>query len=307
MSGRCVLTDVQLTAHTASSEAVPRPSRAAPPPPRQAWPAPRPRHGPARTLAGPCARGAGERSSGQASFPRRNCFVTHTCGRVAFSRRAVFSVSARGQFSYCIRPRSPLLIRCTRRTSTPAPRVRHTYPSAASLASTACPNARAHSPDRDVGGARGVYLSRPGLLGGRGAASLGAQLLRASADEPLGSGGTRAFISRELPAACQDAPRVTLSSSLHALVGAGTRSRFDFSLCDISFYFMFSIFLFCLCGFLLFLPWPPVPGHRPDPPPPGHEGSRLGPVLLGAETHVHQGDPGTSGPNGVLLGGRALP
>lgn len=116
----------------------------------------------------------------------RNCFVTHACGRVAFSRRAVFSVSARGQFSYCIRPRSPLLIRCTRRTLTPAPRVRHTYPSAASLTSTACPNARAHSPDRDVGGARGVYLSRPGLLGGRGAASLGAQLLRASADEPLG-------------------------------------------------------------------------------------------------------------------------
>lgn len=31
---------------------------------------------------------------------------------------------------------------------------------------------------------------------------------------------------------------------------------------------MFSIFLFCLCGFLLFLPWPPVPGHRPDSPPP---------------------------------------
>lgn len=168
----------------------PRPSRAAPPPPRQAWPAPRPRYGPARTLAGPCARGARERSSGRASFPRRNCFVTHACGRVAFSRRAVFSVSARGQFSYCVRPRSPLLIRCTRRTSTPAPRVRHTYPSAASLASTACPNARAHSADRDVGGARGVYLSRPGLLGGRGAASLGAQLLRASADEPLGGHGS---------------------------------------------------------------------------------------------------------------------
>lgn len=262
------MTDVQLTAHTASSEAVPGLRGQPRPHPGRPGPRPAPATGQLGLLQGRVRVEQANALSGRASFPRRNCFVTHACGRVAFSRRAVFSVSARGQFSYCIRPRSPLLIRCTRRTLTPAPRVRHTYPSAASLTSTACPNARAHSPDRDVGGARGVYLSRPGLLGGRGAASLGAQLLRASADEPLGSGGTRVFISRELPAACQDAPRVTLSSSLHVLVGAGTRSRFDFSLRDISFYFMFSIFLFCLCGFLLFLPWPPVPGHRPDSPPP---------------------------------------
>lgn len=101
---------MQLTAHTASSDAVPGLRGQPRPHPGRPGPRPAPATGQLGLLQGRVRVEQANALSGRASFPRRNCFVTHACGRVAFSCRAVFSVSARGQFSYCVRPRSVQLL-----------------------------------------------------------------------------------------------------------------------------------------------------------------------------------------------------